>query len=166
MTFGGQLIHRWWVRWLLGALLWSIVGLLFAMPMLSDHNWQHPLLGSLAQWWSWGLVTPLIFWVDARLPFKEKQLGMRILAQLVPSLVFTTLYIYVFAALRAVVGLADGAHSPIRACSPVPFTEACSGAGSSTGLSSEHTRLIAITITTWPASCAWNGWSAASPRRA
>jgi two-component system LytT family sensor kinase len=104
-TFGGQLMHRWWVRWLLGALLWSIVGLFFAMPMLSDHNWQHPLLGSLAQWWSWGLVTPLIFWVDARLPFNERQLGMRILAQLLPSLAFTALYIYVFAALRAVVGL-------------------------------------------------------------
>jgi signal transduction histidine kinase len=59
----------------------------------------------LAQWWSWGLVTPLIFWVDARLPFKEKQLGMRILAQLLPSLAFTTLYFYVFAAVRAVVGL-------------------------------------------------------------
>jgi two-component system, LytTR family, sensor kinase len=104
-TFGGRLTNRWWVRWLLAALLWSILGLLFAMPGLSAHNWPHPLLGSLAQWWSWGLVTPLIFWVDARLPFKEKQLGRRILAQLMPSLVLTTLYIYVSAAVRAVVGL-------------------------------------------------------------
>jgi LytS/YehU family sensor histidine kinase len=59
----------------------------------------------LAQWWAWGLVTPLIFWVDARLPFKENQLGMRILAQLVPSLALTTLCIYVFTALRALLGL-------------------------------------------------------------
>ena len=98
-------MNRWWARWLLAALLWSILGLLFAMPGLSVPNWPHPLLGSLAQWWSWGLVTPLIFWVDARLPFNERQLGMRILAQLLPSLAFTALYIYVFAALRAVVGL-------------------------------------------------------------
>jgi signal transduction histidine kinase len=105
VTFGGRLINHWWMRWLLAALLWSILGLLFAMPGLSAHNWPHPVLGSLAQWWTWGLVTPLIFWVDARLPFKEKQLGMRILAQLLPSLAFTTLYFYVFAAVRAVVGL-------------------------------------------------------------
>jgi two-component system, LytTR family, sensor kinase len=105
VTFGGRLMNRWWGRWLLAVLLWSILGLLFAMPGLSAHNWPHPLLNSLAQWWTWALVTPLIFWVDARLPFKEKQLGMRILAQLLPSLAFTTLYIYVFAAVRALVGL-------------------------------------------------------------
>jgi two-component system LytT family sensor kinase len=93
------------MRWLLAALVWSILGLLFAMPNLSAHNWQRPLLSSLAQWWTWGLVTPLIFWVDARLPCKEKQLGRRILAQLLPSLVLTALYIYAFAALRAVLGL-------------------------------------------------------------
>lgn len=104
-ALNGRLMNRWWARWLLAALLWSILGLLFAMPGLSVPNWPHPLLGSLAQWWSWGLVTPLIFWVDARLPFNERQLGMRILAQLLPSLAFTALYIYVFAALRAVVGL-------------------------------------------------------------
>jgi two-component system, LytTR family, sensor kinase len=104
-TFGGQLTNHWWVRWLLAALLWSILGLLFAMPGLTARNWPHPLLASLAQWWSWGLVTPLIFWVDARLPFKENQLGKRILAQLLPSLVLTILYIYVFAAVRALLGL-------------------------------------------------------------
>ena len=104
-TFGGQLTNHWWVRWLLAALLWSILGLLFAMPNLSAHDWPHPVLASLAQWWSWGLVTPLIFWVDARLPFKENQLGKRILAQLLPSLVLTILYIYVFAAVRALLGL-------------------------------------------------------------
>jgi two-component system, LytTR family, sensor kinase len=103
--FGGQLTNHWWVRWLLAALLWSILGLLFAMPNLSARNWPHPLVGSLAQWWTWGLVTPLIFWVDARLPFKEKQLGMRILAQLLPSLALTTLYTYLFAAVRAVLGI-------------------------------------------------------------
>ena len=56
---------------------------------------ESALLGSLAQWWAWGLVTPLIFWTDARLRFKEKQLGMRILAQFLLSLALTTLYLYV-----------------------------------------------------------------------
>ena len=79
--------------------------MLFALPGLSSGNWRHVLLGSLAQWWSWGLVTPLIFWTDARLPFKENQLGMRILAHVPASVVLTLLYFYVFLAVRAFLGL-------------------------------------------------------------
>jgi signal transduction histidine kinase len=78
---------------------------LFALPGLSSSNWRHALLGSLAQWWSWGLVTPLIFSTDARLPFKEKQLGMRILAHLFVSVPLTAFYLYVFIAMRALLGL-------------------------------------------------------------
>jgi signal transduction histidine kinase len=88
------------------ALLWTVLGVLFALPVFSSPNWRQPLLGSLAQWWAWALVTPLIFWADARLPFKEEQLGMRILAHLPVSIALTILYVYVFAALRALVGVA------------------------------------------------------------
>ena len=105
-TFGGWVMSNRWSCWLLIFLLWSILGLLFALPNLSASNWARPLRGSMAQWWAWGLVTPLIFWVDERLPFQERQLGKRILAQLLPSLAITTLYVYVFAAVRAVLGLA------------------------------------------------------------
>ena len=42
--------------------------MLFALPGLSFSNSSRALLGALAQWWSWGLVAPLIFWTDARLP--------------------------------------------------------------------------------------------------
>ena len=79
--------------------------MLFALPGLSSGNGSRALLGSLAQWWSWGLVTPLIFWTDARLPFKENQLGMRILAHLPASVALTILYLYVFIAMRAFLGL-------------------------------------------------------------
>ncbi len=113
-TFARRLMNTWWGRWLLAALLWSILGLLFALPNLSAPNKARMLLWSLAQWWSWGLVTPLIFRVDAHLPFKERQLGMRIVGQLAPSAMLTTLYIYVFAAVRALMGLgawSDLAHT-------------------------------------------------------
>jgi signal transduction histidine kinase len=63
------------------------------------------LLGSLTQWWSWGLVTPLILAFDRRLPFSERRLPRRIAAHLLPSLLFTAAYVYVFAAALAVVGL-------------------------------------------------------------
>ena len=94
-----------WRPWIAAILLWSTLGVLFALPGLSSSNGSHALLGSLAQWWSWGLVTPLIFWTDARLPFKEKQLGTRILAHLFASVPVTVLYLYVFIALRAFLGL-------------------------------------------------------------
>ena len=74
---------------------------LFALPGLSSGNRSRVLLGSLAQWWSWGLVTPLIVWTDARLPFKENQLGKRILTRLLASVVLTILFFYVFLAMCA-----------------------------------------------------------------
>ncbi|MGO8788645.1 MAG: sensor histidine kinase [Terriglobia bacterium] len=94
-----------WAPWIAAILLWSTLGVLFALPSLSSSNWSRALLGSLAQWWSWGLVTPLILWTDARLPFKKNQLGMRILAHLPASVALTILYFYVFVAMRAVLRL-------------------------------------------------------------
>ncbi|MGD0735473.1 MAG: histidine kinase [Terracidiphilus sp.] len=95
-----------WAHWIAAILLWSTLGVLFALPGLSSRSWSHALLGSLAQWWSWGLVSPLIFLTDARLPFKENQLGMRILAHLLASVPLTLLYFYVVIAVSAFLGLA------------------------------------------------------------
>jgi len=81
-----------WAHWIAAIPLWSTLGVLFALPALSSSNWSRTLLASLAEWWSWGLVAPLIFWIDARLPFKENQLGMRILAHLLVSVPLTLLH--------------------------------------------------------------------------
>jgi len=86
-------------------LLWSALGALFALPDISSPHWNRQLLGSLTFWWAWGLVTPLIFWIDARLPVQQKQLGMRILAHLPVSIVLTLLYTYLWNAMNAAVGL-------------------------------------------------------------
>ncbi|HEY9126710.1 MAG TPA: histidine kinase, partial [Acidobacteriaceae bacterium] len=101
---GGWLMRSRWSRLLAAALLWTVLGVLFALPGYSSPQWRPMLLASLAQWWSWGLITPLIYAVDERLPVKEKQLGLRILAQLAPSLVITQVYVYLFAAMRALMG--------------------------------------------------------------
>jgi two-component system LytT family sensor kinase len=92
-------------RLALAALAWTAIGCLFALPGLSMGNWHRTLLGALAQWWAWGVVTPLIFWADRRLPVSRKQLPQRLLAHLLPSLIFTSLYIYIFAAVLAVLGM-------------------------------------------------------------
>jgi two-component system, LytTR family, sensor kinase len=93
------------ILWIAAILLWSTLGVLFALPGLSSGSWSRALLGSLAQWWSWGLLTPLIVWIDARLPVKENQLGMRIVAHFLASVPLTILYFYVVIAMRAFLGL-------------------------------------------------------------
>jgi two-component system LytT family sensor kinase len=83
----------------------TATGLLFTLPSLSNGRGWSSLAGSLAQWWSWGLLTPWIFAVDSRLPFSSKQLPRRVLAHLVLSLFFTAAFIYLTTAIRALIGI-------------------------------------------------------------
>lgn len=93
-------------RTLLAFFAWSILGCLFALPSISARgNWRMYLTMSLAQWWSWGVVAPFILAADRRLPFTDKQLAQRFLVQLILSALFTAAYVYVFALLRAVLGV-------------------------------------------------------------
>jgi two-component sensor histidine kinase len=90
----------------LAAVAWTILGCLFALPDLSgDTDKGHALLLSLTLWWSWGIVTPLILWVDQQIPVSRKQLARRVLAHLLPSLLVTSLYAYLLATLRAAFGM-------------------------------------------------------------
>ena len=85
---------------------WTALGCLFALPSLSaGGSWREALLDPISEWWSWGLLTPLIFWADRRMPFSGKQLGRRISAHLLPSLFATSLYLYVYSAVRAAFGI-------------------------------------------------------------
>lgn len=94
-----------WARWMMAILFWSALGLLLALPGISSPHWNRQLLWSLTFWGTWGLVTPLIFWIDARIPFQEKQLGKRILAHLPVSIFIILLYTYLLNAITAGVGL-------------------------------------------------------------
>jgi two-component system LytT family sensor kinase len=92
-------------RAVLAMSIWTAIGCIFALPRLpAATNWRAPLIGSLTQWWAWGLVSPLIVALDRRLPFTGKQLPRRLLAHLLPSLLFTAAYIYVFAGLEVLFG--------------------------------------------------------------
>jgi two-component sensor histidine kinase len=93
-------------RILVAVTAWTAIGLVFALPGISaGPDWRRSLLGSLTQWWSWGLVAPVIVAADRRLPFSEKQLVRRILLHGLLSFPVTAAYIYVFAAMLALVGL-------------------------------------------------------------
>ncbi len=92
-------------RFVVAALAWTAIGAVFALPNLASGDWKRSVLGSFTQWWSWGLMTPLILAFDRRLPFSERQLPRRMATHLLPSLLFTSVYVYVFAAVLALFGL-------------------------------------------------------------
>lgn len=90
---------------MLTVLICTFIGVLFGLPMVLQGGWRASMLPSLCQWWSWGLVAPLIFATDRRLPFTGRQLDKRVMAHALGSLVFTALYLCVFSAVRALLQL-------------------------------------------------------------
>lgn len=92
----------------LAAVAWTILGCVFALPDLSsDTNKRHALLLSLTLWWCWGIATPLILWVDRQISVSRKQLGRRVLAHLIPSLLVTSFYVYLLGAIRTAFGMGE-----------------------------------------------------------
>jgi two-component system, LytTR family, sensor kinase len=90
----------------LAALGWTALGVVFALPSLANAGTRWPnFVPSFAQWWSWGLVAALIVWVDRRLPLSDRQLPQRIVLHLVLSLPLTAVYVYLLAAMTALLGL-------------------------------------------------------------
>src|SRR5215475_740266 len=97
----------------LAVMAWTVLGCVFALPDLStDMDRRHALLFSLTLWWSWGLVTPLILWVDRQIPVSKRHLARRVLAHFLPSLLVASLYVYVLGAVRATFGIAEWNHLP------------------------------------------------------
>lgn len=104
-TWLGKLTLRWWGRLLIAAVGWTGVAYMFALPHLFTPDFKQELQMYLAQWWAWGIATPLIIAFDRRLPFSGKQLGMRVLANLAASPIFTLLSFYIFSVIRILLGL-------------------------------------------------------------
>jgi signal transduction histidine kinase len=90
----------------LAALGWTALAVVFALPSLANGGkWWPNLLGSFAQWWSWGLTAAVIVWIDRRLPLSDRQLPQRILLHLALSAPVTAAYIYLLAAVNATMGI-------------------------------------------------------------
>jgi sensor histidine kinase YesM len=102
------LARSWVLRAILVFAASSAVGLIFMFPTWS-MGWKQ----DLAQWWGWGLLVPLIVFIDRSLPYSARQLGRRAAAHVVASIVVTALYVYVFHVLRVLLGdmrLPGGPH--------------------------------------------------------
>ena len=98
-------VKRWVGRILFAAALWTSIGFIFALPNMGMGPRKVVVLSALALWWSWGLLAFVIIAVDARLPFSAAQIGRRIAAHVVLSVLFTSLLVYVLVAMRALLGL-------------------------------------------------------------
>lgn len=97
---------RRWLRFVLAIGFWTAVAGVFALSQLAQGgDWRHVLLSSLALWWSWGLLAPLINTLDRRLPFSGNQLGYRIVAHLLLGPLVVVAYGYVSAILAAALQL-------------------------------------------------------------
>ena len=95
-----------WHSFILAIGFWTAVAGVFALSQRAQGGeWQHVLLSSLAQWWSWGLLTPLINALDRRLPFTGSQLGYRIIAHLLLGPLAVVAYGYVSAAIATAMQL-------------------------------------------------------------
>jgi signal transduction histidine kinase len=101
----GKVTRTWAGRVLIGAVVSTGAGVLFALPSFSTNQWHMELRVYLAQFWGWCLVTPLIVLVDRRLPIPGRELGRRFSAHLLASLVFTEVYFYIFTVIRALLGV-------------------------------------------------------------
>jgi sensor histidine kinase YesM len=88
------------VKGLLAAVISTAIGIVFALPSWSPSVWRQ----SLCEWWAWALLLPLITFVDRRIPFPPNQLGRRTLAHFAAGSVFTAAYLYLFFALRVLLG--------------------------------------------------------------
>jgi signal transduction histidine kinase len=102
----GRLAARWWGRLSMAAVGWTAIAVMFSLPYLMTGGFDKELKTYFAQFWAWGLVTPLIVALDRRLPFSGKQLGMRVIAHLAASPILTLVGFYVMVLLRVALGLA------------------------------------------------------------
>jgi two-component system, LytTR family, sensor kinase len=95
------------LRWVLVSVAaWTAVGLVFAIPRLaSAPAWWSVLRSSLAEWWAWGVLVPIIVAIDRRLPIAVNSLGTRLAVHLAIGLLATFVYSYVSALLQAMVGV-------------------------------------------------------------
>jgi two-component sensor histidine kinase len=91
---------------LISLLAWTAVGVVFAMPRFaSSAAWWFVLRTSLADWWAWGLLVPVIIAMDRRLPIATNSLGTRLAVHVVIGIPTTWLYCYVAALLQAAMGV-------------------------------------------------------------
>ena len=76
-TFYGR--HRWWLRWIFFFCVWTLLGVSFALSTYlgarQDNvqiSWRRILSGYLADFYLWGMLSPLIFLLARRFELRKR----------------------------------------------------------------------------------------------
>ena len=98
------MLRRRSARWALAFVGWTVIGIFYSIHAGSDA-YVDSLKYSLAYWYIWGVLTPVIMAVDRRLPAARDAVLRRCLFHLPLSFLFTTLYIYALEGACKLMGL-------------------------------------------------------------
>jgi two-component system, LytTR family, sensor kinase len=91
---------------LVSLIAWTAIGIVFAVPRFASAPAWWPLLrSSLAEWWAWGLLVPIIIAIDRRLPIAVNNLSRRLAVHIIIGLLITLIYSYLSALLQTVLGV-------------------------------------------------------------
>ena len=91
-------------RWALAFAGWTVIGIFYSIHSGSGA-YVDSLKYSLAYWYIWGTLTPVILALDRRLPAARDAVLRRCLAHVPLSFLFTTLYIYALEGASKLMGL-------------------------------------------------------------
>lgn len=101
-------MRRWLVSVLGAALLWTALAVVFASQLyFAGLPWGQALAWSIPRWYSWGLITPVVFWLDRRVG-RRLALPMRVALHVPLGVFWTSMSI----ALRLVTRPLRGAGMP------------------------------------------------------
>lgn len=90
--------------WVLAFAGWTVIGFIYSIHSGPD-KYVDSLKYSLAQWYIWGLLTPIIMVVDRHLPASRDAVLRRVLFHVPLSFLFTALYVYALEGASKLMGL-------------------------------------------------------------
>ncbi len=105
-------------RWLLAFGFWTLIVLAYSTRRelrLGPYEWMpiswfEAFKSAVAQWYTWGLLSFGIYWVNRKLPFAPNALFRRLLVHVPLSLVFTVAFSYIN---LGVTRLLDAPNDPV-----------------------------------------------------
>lgn len=113
--------HRWWLRWCFFFCVWTLLGVSFALSTYlgarQDNvqiSWERVLSGYLADFYLWGMLSPLIFLLARRFELR-KNFPRNVLIHLVASIVLSGFVISAAAPLVWYFGYVNTARNPTLA---------------------------------------------------
>jgi signal transduction histidine kinase len=102
-------VARWIKTFIVAAILWTVLAIVFATQLyFAGLPWPVALAWSIPRWYSWGILTPLVFWLDRRIG-RIASLPIRVALHVPLGVFWTTVSI----ALRLVTRPLRGAEAPL-----------------------------------------------------